>query len=244
MTTVSVKGMPEHEFRVVAADKQGCEQTPATWDSTVVNGVTQLTPSFRNLPLQQIKEFRLQARPYQHVEFRNVALQPGGPPALADSPFELKKFSTAEVIEAGVSKPLSPWAWQELESRKLTADEAGQILDALTAWLQRDYPDGYTQPLSWLDRFLDELAKRGLVSNDRAIRFLQAFYGNLRAEASASAARRPNDGAIAVGVAEHLGPRIVWHEAAQRTAFRNPGRSAGNPSVRDRQELGLERVHG
>jgi hypothetical protein len=36
-----------------------------------------LTATFQDLPLEEIKAFRFQARPYQAVEFRHVALEPG-----------------------------------------------------------------------------------------------------------------------------------------------------------------------
>ena len=103
-------------------------------------------------------------------------------PTLAESPFELQKLSTAEVIQAGVSNPFLPWAWQELDRRPLTNADAGKILDGLTTWLERDYPEGFTKPLSWLDTFLNQLAKRGLVSDEKMIRFMEALEGNVRCE--------------------------------------------------------------
>jgi serine/threonine protein kinase len=108
---------------------------------------------------------------------------PASPPAsLADSPHKLRKLPTAQVIEAGLAKPISPWAWSELEKRPLTPAEVAQIMDGLTAWLQREYPDGRTEPLSWLDRFLDRLNERNLLTDDQKTRFLVALNGDLRFE--------------------------------------------------------------
>ncbi|MCX6922586.1 MAG: protein kinase, partial [Verrucomicrobia bacterium] len=98
------------------------------------------------------------------------------------NPFELRKLLTAEVIAAGLAKPDLPWAWEELQGRakagRLSGAEADTILDGLVIWLQRDYPNGYAQPLNWLGHLLDELARRKLVSDTQAVRFLQAFHGN------------------------------------------------------------------
>jgi len=61
---------------------------------------------------------------------------------LADSPQDLEKAPTAQVIAAALENKESPWAWQELERRPLTAAEVAQIMDGLVAWLQRDFPNG------------------------------------------------------------------------------------------------------
>ena len=107
---------------------------------------------------------------------------PPSPASLAQSPFELQKRPTAEVIQAGLAEPISPWAWQELERRSLTGAEAGQIMDGLTQWLQQKHPDGFTQPLSWLDRFLNRLAGRRVINQQQELTFLEALHGNLRCE--------------------------------------------------------------
>jgi len=62
--------------RVVAVDKDGKIHT--TGHGSVVSGkIDQLTASFRNLKLEQIREFQFQTRPYHWVEFKNVSLRPG-----------------------------------------------------------------------------------------------------------------------------------------------------------------------
>jgi LysM repeat protein len=112
--------------------------------------------------------------------------RPSGPPSslvsLADSPFELQKRSTAEVIQAGLDKPINPWAWQELERRSLTGAEAGKIMDGLTKWLQQKHPGGFSEPLSWLDSFLNRLAGRRVINQQQELAFLEALHGNLRCE--------------------------------------------------------------
>jgi len=108
-------------------------------------------------------------------------ISPSGSPqaSLADSPFRLRKLPTAQVIDVGVSKPLLPWAWQELEQRSLTVADAARIMDGLDGWLQREHPAGYTEPLNWLDTFLDHLAQDHLVNDEQAIRFVVALHGSV-----------------------------------------------------------------
>jgi hypothetical protein len=102
--------------------------------------------------------------------------------SLADLPHELKRASTAQVIDAGIEKPISPWAWQELERRRITADDADQILERLTAWLRREHPQGISQPLSWLDEFLKQLDASGFLTQERKIAFLEALHGDMRGD--------------------------------------------------------------
>jgi serine/threonine protein kinase len=102
--------------------------------------------------------------------------------ALANAPHELKQVSTARVIETGIEMPLSPWAWQELERRTITASDVDTIIEGLTAWLRREHPGGMSNPLPWLDQFLQQLDGRGLVTEQRKISFLEALHGDLRGE--------------------------------------------------------------
>ena len=64
----------EQDTRVIAVDNEGQEHTASRCEGSNIGNVRQLTATFQNLPLKQINEFRFQARPYQWVEFRNVAL--------------------------------------------------------------------------------------------------------------------------------------------------------------------------
>jgi hypothetical protein len=107
------------------------------------------------------------------------------PASLADSPQELRKLPTAQVIEAGLAKPLSAWVWSELENRPLTAAEVAQIMDGLDAWLKREYPAGCSEPLSWLDNSLEHLNERHLLTDEQKIHFLTALHGDLRPESPA-----------------------------------------------------------
>jgi beta-lactamase regulating signal transducer with metallopeptidase domain len=64
------------DHRIVAVDKEGKEHVgPQPWSSA---GKTRLTTAeFKDLNLNQVKEFQFRVRPYQQVEFKNVSLKPG-----------------------------------------------------------------------------------------------------------------------------------------------------------------------
>jgi biopolymer transport protein ExbD len=99
----------------------------------------------------------------------------------ASSPQELRGMRTDVVIEAGIAQPGLPWAWQELEERlkagRFTAVDADQLVLSLAAWLRLEHPAGYRQSLSWLQRLLDALDRRDLVSEARILDFLGALHG-------------------------------------------------------------------
>ncbi len=108
------------------------------------------------------------------------------PATLAKSPQKLKSLPTATVIQAGLAEPGLPWAWNELKSRsetgRLKADEADTIVAELAAWMRREHPRGYDEPLHWLGGLLDELGRRRLVTDEKVLAFLEAFYGNPKCE--------------------------------------------------------------
>jgi hypothetical protein len=65
-------------YRVVAIDQASAEHDAATFQSTnSFEGLRLDTHQFANLPLRRIKEFRLQLRTWQKIEFRNISLHRG-----------------------------------------------------------------------------------------------------------------------------------------------------------------------
>jgi serine/threonine protein kinase len=102
------------------------------------------------------------------------------PKQLAESPFELRKLPTDQVIQAALAKPENPWAWQELEKRQLTSNTVAQIVDSLEAWMKREFPNGCENPLHWLDRFLEKLDDRHLLSEEQKLRLLVVIQGSPR----------------------------------------------------------------
>jgi hypothetical protein len=100
----------------------------------------------------------------------------------ADSPWVLKKLPTDQVIQAGLTEPQVPWAWQEIQSRvkngTFNTNETEKLMVGLTAWLGRDHPNGYNEPLYWLGDLLETLNANHWISESNALVFSKALHGN------------------------------------------------------------------
>ncbi len=100
---------------------------------------------------------------------------------LAQQPSRLGQLSSGDLLRIGLTSPRIPWSWIEFQRRadegRLSRAEAGAVIGGLTAWLRRDFPNGYAQPLDWIESMLDHIAKRGLLAEPEEIDFLTALYG-------------------------------------------------------------------
>jgi hypothetical protein len=67
----------DRDVRIVAVDHEGREIATEDRGGGDVKGFSQLTVIFYNLPLKDIKAFRLQARNWQKAEITGIALNPG-----------------------------------------------------------------------------------------------------------------------------------------------------------------------
>jgi hypothetical protein len=65
----------ELQTRVVAIDLAGKPHSPGAASSVATGGMCQLDLEF-GLPLNEVKEFQFQTRPFEWAEFKNVALKP------------------------------------------------------------------------------------------------------------------------------------------------------------------------
>ncbi len=63
------------QVRVIAVDTTGAPHAQADWTGSALKNHYARTFTFRNLPLSDVKEFQMQARPVHVVEFRNIALR-------------------------------------------------------------------------------------------------------------------------------------------------------------------------
>lgn len=78
VVTVSVNtaaGSSAEDLRLVAVDAQGRQLLPADIGDSSIGALDQITARFP-LPSAQIRELRLESRPFRYVEFKNVALRP------------------------------------------------------------------------------------------------------------------------------------------------------------------------
>jgi hypothetical protein len=76
----------DRDVRVIAVDNGGKELTPGRSATGTAGNVRQLTCTFHNVRLSEIKEFRLQARPYEWAVFKNVSLMPRNNKPLTPGP--------------------------------------------------------------------------------------------------------------------------------------------------------------
>ncbi len=63
------------DLRIVAVNARGQKVLPASVGGQSINKLDQITAQF-SLPLSQIKAFRVETRPYQWIEYKDVALKP------------------------------------------------------------------------------------------------------------------------------------------------------------------------
>jgi hypothetical protein len=114
-TVVSVAhALTDHEVRVVAVGENGQEVAAASSDTRSTDGVGHTTATFAKLTPEQIKAFRLQARPFEWVEFRKVSLAP-----TAKAQGEKQKAGEARRQGHGRTgveeEPLTPEEWARVD---------------------------------------------------------------------------------------------------------------------------------
>ena len=73
----------DQDVRVVAVSKAGEELRSGAFNTGGAGDVRQITPTFADVSLKDIKHFRLQVRPYEWAEFTNVSLYPTTQPVEA-----------------------------------------------------------------------------------------------------------------------------------------------------------------
>jgi hypothetical protein len=69
--------IPDDEVRLVAVDREGKERLPLRRSGGSARGFYQVVGEFDLTP-DQVDEFRLQTRSYEHLEIKDVALKPSG----------------------------------------------------------------------------------------------------------------------------------------------------------------------
>ena len=74
-TALTVSTNSQDDTRIIALDGHGKTLFPADIGDESTDSLKQITAHFSQ-PLSQIKEFRVETRPFQWIEFKDVALQP------------------------------------------------------------------------------------------------------------------------------------------------------------------------
>jgi hypothetical protein len=94
----------DRDTRVIAVGTDGRQHRPGRTEIRSVAGMSQITATFLKLAMKDVRAFRLQARPYAWVEFRNVAIWPQA----------LKTSPKPAISSAGAERPqLRFLAWQD-----------------------------------------------------------------------------------------------------------------------------------
>ncbi|MGD0899700.1 MAG: protein kinase, partial [Thermoguttaceae bacterium] len=124
-------------MRLVAVTRDGGER--ASWIGSIAHNGEAF---FEGLPLSSINEFRLQARPYAWVEFRNVSLHPGQRTdvqvVVPDAPAAAVESAIPE-MEKGRSPQPTVAAMRALAERIVNGDQAAfDVLRDTAAELYRD----------------------------------------------------------------------------------------------------------
>ena len=102
---------------------------------------------------------------------------------LTAAPHKLSRLANEQLIQVALFRPISPWAWQELSHRTLSAKEIERICQGLLDWMKSNHPNGFTGHLDWLEGFLTVLNRQGVLPFAWKVEFLQAYHGILRSDA-------------------------------------------------------------
>lgn len=132
--------------RVVAIDTNGVEHPYVAGSGTPAGPSSTWTYTFRKLPLNTVKEFRVQVQPLHWVEFRKVRLLPEGPlPPAKPVVFEpTREISFSDFIDFDTGKIMQEPA--------VPAQNIFDGMNETVAWMQRNGLDaaagiGNLQPL-------------------------------------------------------------------------------------------------
>jgi predicted Ser/Thr protein kinase len=112
----------DREVRAIAVDKDGHEHRSSATRERGVAHMSQITATFPGLA-GKIRAFRLQARPYQWVEFRNVALNLGQPAKADDMQEYLNQ--TQQLVRDG-HYPGAPGRLSPMRGRPTGGPAAGR----------------------------------------------------------------------------------------------------------------------
>jgi hypothetical protein len=113
VTMLLAKQNIDWKTRVIAVDLNGVEHTDHSGRATPADKTLVLTYDFFRLPLPKVKEFRVQVRPVQWIEFRKVALVPADRSAVGRSTrtfvptafSELKELQFTQLFDFDRGKP-------------------------------------------------------------------------------------------------------------------------------------------
>ena len=141
---LSISNNATDDVRVVAITTQGRTILPDEIDDNNIGTLDELTAQFITLPLSQIKEIRVETRPFQWIEFKDVALQP------LQQPLPRAAAIPGEPMDSVVAGQFTP-------KQALRLSQAQQLRDHLAGWahqnkaalveMQQAQPDNLAAPM-------------------------------------------------------------------------------------------------
>jgi hypothetical protein len=153
------------QFRLVAEDEQGREHFALQSSAPAVDDLAQLTVTFGDLRLKQIKHFRLQTRPREWVRFRNVSLQSG-------------QHSDVQLVAPAAEELLPPPTKAQAKNQAEQIQALQKAYDIADAQYQAGHV-GVEEHVAASDAIL-QARLAAAVSNDERVLVLQKLLDNRR----------------------------------------------------------------
>ena len=157
VVVVVTHDIKDRVLQVVAVGKDG-QEYPSSCHDAGAGTTHQITATFSKLSLKEIKSFRLQARPYQWIEFRNVSLHPG---QKTDVQIVLPESSTESIFPITTDKDLRVFIEQAqrlIESKNyLNAHVALRRIEKLGR--MPDYTQAYAKHQSELKQLSQQVSE-------------------------------------------------------------------------------------
>ncbi len=110
----------DFDHRVIAIDKSEAIYMPTNMNPTNIGKTRVTTVEFDDLPLENVKEFQFQTRPYEWVKFKNVSLRAG---LKTDVQVEVGRASNVSDADKMASEDIASEGWELWRERKLTEAE-------------------------------------------------------------------------------------------------------------------------
>ena len=136
------------QSRVVAVGRDGKEHRASSCEGAGAANFLQVTATFPGLSRKAVKAFRVQTRPYRHVEFRNVSLRPGQKTDVQIVPLDAPRTAAAKPDEhaKGDPKPANELDRSGGATRQAAPPKRGGLGKIVQALLDGRTPGNVAEP--------------------------------------------------------------------------------------------------
>jgi prepilin-type processing-associated H-X9-DG protein len=157
------------QCRIMLVDVNGRAHKAKSYSADRVGGIRQATARFDKLPLEEVKEFRFQTRPYEWIEFRNISLRPqAAQSAVRGSPKPVAERAekAEEEKSAAEASPGKPQAAVEKALEKAESPEDAAVKKKLQEKITFDFTD---TPFGDVIDFVRAVADVNIVLDPQAV---------------------------------------------------------------------------